>query len=106
MNKAQQACSLLVMPTQLRTADRDACTVACVQLLGWCRVSALHTSNTDGSAYDQDYCCVVCPQIDTQDDSLVQTARSCTVDGSSLLVLGNDAGLQVSGTLCRTATST
>lgn len=34
-------------------------------------------------------------QIDTQDYSLVQTVRSCTVDGSCLLVLGNEAGLQV-----------
>jgi hypothetical protein len=34
-------------------------------------------------------------QVDTQDNSLVQSAISCTVDGQNLLVLGNEGGLQV-----------
>lgn len=34
-------------------------------------------------------------QIDIQDYSLVQAIRSCVVDGSSLLALGNEQGLQV-----------
>lgn len=35
-------------------------------------------------------------QIDIQDYSLVQSVASCVVDGTGLLALGNEAGLQVS----------
>lgn len=34
-------------------------------------------------------------QIDIQDFSLVQAIRSCVVDGTHLLALGNEQGLQV-----------
>lgn len=34
-------------------------------------------------------------QIDIQDYSLVQAIRSCVVDGTTLLALGNEQGLQV-----------
>jgi hypothetical protein len=34
-------------------------------------------------------------QVDTQDNSLVQSVISCTVDGQNLLVLGNEGGMQV-----------
>jgi hypothetical protein len=39
--------------------------------------------------------CLHALQVDTQDNSLVQSAISCTVDGQNLLVLGNEGGLQV-----------
>jgi hypothetical protein len=43
--------------------------------------------------------CLLCEthQIDIQDYSLVQAIRSCVVDGSHLLALGNEQGLQVRG---------
>lgn len=45
-------------------------------------------------------------QIDIQDYSLVQAIRSCVVDGSHLLALGNEQGLQVRGLPTLTSSAT
>lgn len=44
---------------------------------------------------DESSLCFVTLQIDIQDYSLVQAIRSCVVDGTTLLALGNEQGLQV-----------